>query len=206
MWRALAAIVVVMSCQAAETALLQVEATLDSGTEAGKKIPVTLAYDPSQVAPKGDSTVDATLVGDRETSLQKCEAVFHDGLIQSVRLFLRMESPDSPVHNLVIGLAGANSMSYVDQNGGLGSGTFRVRPIPNSNNITIQRPIPQPLDLSPAIRRNTNPGNPGLVILAPELPGANPLNIVHPPAAPGLVVVDPAPLTLHVPPPPPPLK
>ena len=192
-------------CFAEDIKVVHVEASLQTGTQAGKEIPVDLAYDADAVAPEGDCVVLAKPTGEGLTSLESAQAIFHDANLVAVRMFLRIENATSPVHNLVVGLADPASLSYVDQNGGIGTGTYRVRRLPDSEALRIIRTLPQPLRLNPeahplAVNPTGQPG--GLVIMAPELPGANPLNIIRPPAAPGLVVTDPAPLSLGVRPPP----
>jgi hypothetical protein len=191
-------------CNAVDMKVVQVEASLQTGSQSGKEIPVNVAYDADGVTPEGDCVIPATPAGEGLTSLQSAEAVFHDANLVAVRLFLRIEDAASPVHNLVIGLAGPTTLSYVDQNGGIGTGSYRVRTLPNSDALRVIRTLPQPLRLNPEAHPAVNPmGQPGgLVIMAPEIPGSNPLNIVRPPAAPGLVVTDPAPLSLGVRPPP----
>jgi hypothetical protein len=191
-------------CFAEDMKVVQVEATLQTGSQSGKEIPVNLVYDADAVSPEGDCVVPAKPAGEGLTSLESAQLAFHDAMLTSVRLFLRMEQATSPIHNLVIGVAGPDTLSYVDQNGGIGGGTYRVRALPNSDALRVIRTLPQPLRLNPEAHPLVNPtGQPGgLVIMAPELPGSNPLNIVRPPAAPGLVVTDPAPLSLGVRPPP----
>src|SRR5882724_7369048 len=89
----------VLSCYAADLKVVQVDVSLQTGSQAGKEIPVTIAYDASQVTPKGDCVVPAKPVGEGVTSLEGAEAVFHDAVMTSVKLFLRMEDANSPVHN-----------------------------------------------------------------------------------------------------------
>ena len=183
--------------------VVEVAASLKTGTQAGKEIPVDLVYDGDAVTAQGDCVVPAKPAGEGLVSIEAATVSFHDAMLTSVRLFLRMEEAASPIHNLVIGFAGSTSLSYVDQNGGVGTGTYRVRRLPDSEALRVIRTLPQPLrlnlDAHYSVNPMTQPG--GLVIMAPELPGANPLNIIRPPAAPGLVVIDPAPLTLGVLPP-----
>jgi hypothetical protein len=191
-------------CFAEDIKVVQVEASLQTGSQAGKQIPVDLAYDADAVTPEGDCVVPAKPADKGLTSLESAEAVFHDANLVAVRMFLRMEDAASPIHNLVVGVAGPTSLNYVDQNGGVGTGTYRVRRLPDSEALRIIRTLPEPLRLNPEAHPQLNlTGQPGgLVIMAPELPGSNPLNIIRPPAAPGLVVTDPAPLSLGVRPPP----
>ena len=190
-------------CMAAETGVVRVEAKLETGSQAGRTIPVTLVYDAGAVGAAGESVIPAVPVGEQVTALQRCEAVFHDGLLQSIRIFLRLEGADSPVHNLVIGVAGPGTLSYVDQTGGTGGGSYRLETVPNSGNLSVIRPLPEPFELHRQQGAIVPDGaHPGLLIFAPEPLGANPLHLVHPSAAPGLLVVDPAPLRLTPLPPP----
>ena len=194
-----------LCCTAAEPGFLQVDATLETGSQAGHKIPLTLAYDSAAVAKDGESVVAARPLGAGLTPLQRAEAVFQNGVLKSVRIFLRLEGVESPIHNLVIGVAGPQMVTYVDQSGHIGAGSYRLSTVANSSELSVIRPLPEPLELHPHQIAEPNSPNPGLVIFAPQAAGANPLNLVHPSAAPNLLIVDPAPLTLAPPPPLPPL-
>ena len=189
-------------CQGQELASVQVVATLETGSQAGLKIPVTLAYDTTVVAARGESLVPLHSLAADLKVMQRAEAVFLDGALQSIRLSVRLQDASSPIHNLVLGAAGPDTLGYVDQRGGIGTGSFRLVTLPNRGDLSLIRPLPEPGLGSPLHAAQPNPATAPLVIFAPQLSGTNPLNLVHPSAAPGLLVVDPAPLTLTVPPPP----
>lgn len=189
-------------CRGQEAAV-QVVATLETGSQAGLMIPVTLAYDPAAVEAQGESVVPVQPMGAGLQSLRRAEAVFQDGVLQNIRLFLRLEDARSPIHNIVLGAAGPGKLGYVDQTGGVGTGSFRLITLPTPRDVSVIHLMTNPQLSSPWHDAQPNPANAPLVIFAPQTPGANPLHLIHPFAAPGLLVVDPAPLTLTVPPPPP---
>lgn len=189
-------------CYGQDMAAVQVLATLETGSQAGLKIPVTLAYDTTGVEARGESVVPLHSPAADLKVMQRAEAVFLDGALQSIRLSLRLQGASSPIHNLVLGAAGPETLGYVDQRGGIGTGSFRMVTLPNRGDLSLIRPLPEPGLGSPLHLAQPNPATAPLVIFAPQLSGTNPLNLVHPSAAPGLLVVDPAPLTLTVPPPP----
>ena len=182
---------------------VQVVATLETGSQAGLTIPFALAYDPAAVEAQGESVVPVQPTGASLQSLRRAEAVFQDGVLKNIRLFLRLEDARSPIHNIVLGAAGPGTLGYVDQTGGVGTGSFRLVTLPTPRDVSVTHPITNPQLSSPWHDAQPNPANAPLVIFAPQTSGANPLNLVHPSAAPGLLVVDPAPLTLTLPPPPP---
>src|SRR5260370_560654 len=179
MWRLAAIGLLEFGCSAAEVATVQVDATLETGSQAGTKIPVTLAYDASAVAPKGDCVIPASPVGEQVTALQRAEAMFHDGVPTGIRMFLRLEGADSPIHNLVIGVGGPGTLGYVDQTGGIGTGTYRLRTVPNNGNLSVIRPLPAPLELHQHLPPAPHPPPPGLPIFGPDTAAPNPLNPVH---------------------------
>ena len=182
---------------------VQVVATLETGSQAGLTIPFALAYDPAAVEAQGESVVPVQPTGAGLQSLRRAEAVFQDGVLKNIRLFLRLEDARSPIHNIVLGAAGPGNLGYVDQTGGVGTGSFRLVTLPTPRDGSVTHLITNPQLSSPWHDAQPNPANAPLVIFAPQTSGANPLNLVHPSAAPGLLVVDPAPLTLTLPPPPP---
>ena len=182
---------------------VQVVATLETGSQAGLTIPFALSYDPAAVEVQGESVVPVQPTGAGLQSLRRAEAVFQDGVLKNIRLFLRLEDARSPIHNIVLGAAGPGTLGYVDQTGGVGTGSFRLVTLPTPRDVSVTHPITNPQLSSPWHDAQPNPANAPLVIFAPQTSGANPLNLVHPSAAPGLLVVDPAPLTLTLPPPPP---
>ena len=120
-------------------------ASLDTGSLAGVKFPVSFSYDAGLVQPVGDSYVnllsfDFVLLGvpfNRSEIFQGGQAMFHDGILENVTASYQVTLPPmSPVANITFGFGGPGVIGYVDLKGQFGLGSFSFGP-----------PVPEPSTL-----------------------------------------------------------
>jgi hypothetical protein len=111
-------------------------ATLDEGSLAGTRFPVSLSYDAGQVAQVGESFVpvlsfDFTLRGiafTRSDIFQGGQVIFENGAFENVTAsFQVILPPDSPVTNITFGFGGPGVIGYADRDNQIGSGSFTMQ-------------------------------------------------------------------------------
>ena len=123
-------------------------ASLDTGTLAGTRFPVSFSYDADQVSSTGDSfipllSVNFNLLGaafDRSGIFQGGQVIFRNAQLSNVtasyQVFL---PPNAPVNNITFGFGGPGVIGYIDlQNQfGRGSFTFVSAAVPEPNALPV---------------------------------------------------------------------
>ena len=119
--------------RAASIVFGQLNASLDTGSLAGTKFPVSFSYDASQVMPIGDSfadldSMDFTLGNatfHRSDIFQGGQVIFHNGMLENLLASYQVIlPPESPVNNITFGFGGPGSIAYLDLANQFGSGSF----------------------------------------------------------------------------------
>lgn len=121
------------------------DASLNTGSLAGTRFPISFSYDADQVMPVGDSFIsltsfDFTLLGvpfTRSDIFQGGQVIFHDARIENVTAsFQVFLPPHSPVENITFGFGGPGIIGYIDLNGQFGTGAFTIA------SATVPEPAP----------------------------------------------------------------
>jgi hypothetical protein len=132
----IAAIVLAASSTAMATRIVPggLNASLDTGSLAGTRFPVSFSYDADQVSPIGDSFVglnsfNFTLLNvsfTQDNILQGGQVIFRNGLLDNVTASFQGPSlpPQSPVENITFGFGGPGVIGYIDLNGQFAVGSF----------------------------------------------------------------------------------
>jgi hypothetical protein len=122
------------------------DGSLDTGSLAGTRFPVTYSYDASQINPIGDSFIflnsfDFTLLGTeftRNDIFQGGQVIFRNGVLDDVTAsFQVVLPPHAPVNNITIGFGGPGVIGYIDLAENFGTGSFRFTPIPEPGTLIL---------------------------------------------------------------------
>ena len=116
----------------------QLNSSLNTGSLAGTRFPVSFSYDADQVVPIGDSFIglnsfDFTLLGTsftRNDIFQGGQVIFRNGRLDNVTASFQVRlPPHSPVENITFGFGGPGIIGYIDLAGQFGLGSFTFAPI-----------------------------------------------------------------------------
>jgi uncharacterized protein (TIGR03437 family) len=108
-------------------------ASLDTGSLAGTKFPVSFSYDADQVNAQGESYIalesfDFILLGvafSRNDIFQGGQAIFRAGVLEDVTASFQVRlPPNSFVNNITFGFGGYGVIGYVDRLNAYGNGSF----------------------------------------------------------------------------------
>ena len=139
MKRFIAALLLLAACACVARADLitrSLNASLDTGSLAGTKFPVSFSYDSAGISAVGDTYVELnsfafTLLGVQFTKsdiYQGGQVIFHDGVIQNVTASILLRTSNPPLNNITFGFGGDGVIGYIDRTGQFGLGSFTFAP------------------------------------------------------------------------------
>jgi hypothetical protein len=108
-------------------------ASLDDGSLAGTKFPVSVSFDADQVTTQGDSflvlrSFDFTLLGvafSKSDIFQGGQMTFRNGRLTNVTASFQIRlPPNAPVKNITFGFGGDGVIGYIDHQDQYGTGSF----------------------------------------------------------------------------------
>ncbi|HET8548653.1 MAG TPA: hypothetical protein VFL57_11640 [Bryobacteraceae bacterium] len=128
-------------------------ASLDSGSFAGTRFPVSFSYDAGEVSARGDSFImlrsfDFALRGvafTRNDIFQGGQAIFRNGKLANVTASFQVRLPaDAPLRNLTFGFGGDGVIGYVDLENKYGAGSFvftTASAVVNAASFALNQPL-----------------------------------------------------------------
>jgi uncharacterized protein (TIGR03437 family) len=108
-------------------------ASLDHGSLAGTRFPVSFSFDAGEVSPQGDNFITLRSFGfvlqgvtfTRSDIFQGGQAIFRNGKLVNVTASFQVRLPsNAPVNNITFGFGGDGVIGYVDLQNNYGDGSF----------------------------------------------------------------------------------
>ena len=128
-------------------------ASLENGSLAGTRFPVSFSYDTGEVSAQGDSFIalrsfDFVLRGvafTRNDIFQGGQAIFRDGKLANVTASFQVRLPsNAPLNNITFGFGGNGVIGYLDLQNKYGDGSFvftNASTVVNAASFAVNQPL-----------------------------------------------------------------